>query len=250
MRNSFTDSVRCYREATTFLVCQVLVGLLAAWAVLSAVPAASQDVLPTLRSVRSSMPTPMTKAQLSDLLNRTVSQHPGWAMLRKDSGNNCPTPYPGVSVSCDWLVYAPTRWGYDILRDQEGAASIVESGGEAIAAGADLVYPWPVTGQPESPTTPPPQVVTSGPPAASVDYGRIDAALRDQVQTLMEQAERIRLDQMARDAEQRALLESLQAQLRAHDESPSWLSKVFGNRYTQLVMGAAAAWVTAQQTTK
>lgn len=225
----------------------VVLGLLLL--VATSAPAFAQDVVPTLRAVRASLPTPMSKAQLSELLNRTVSQHPGWALLRKDSGNNCPTPYPGVSVSCDWLVYAPTRWGYDILRDQEGAATIVESGGEAIGAGAELVYPWPVDGAAVPPpvtsgasSQPPPGVVQAPPVDLGPVYQRLDA--------LSDQAERMFADLTARDAARQAQIAAVSAQVKQHDEAPTFVGKLFGSRYTQILMTAAAAWFTAQQTTK
>lgn len=240
-------TVRFTREAVTFLVCQLLVGLVAAWALLSAVPAAAQDIAPTLREVRAAYPTPMSKAQLSEMLNRAISQHPGWAFLRKDGGNNCPTPYPGISVSCDWVVHAGTRWGYDVLRDQEGAAVIVESGGAAIAAGAELVYPWPAGGS--SPVPQPPAKPPEGMPGVvPIDYERLSRTIREEaVRVVLEQ---MQADRQAWEAQTAALvqqLDALAAQLRQHDEHPSWAAKVFGNRYVQLGLASFGAWLGSQQ---
>ena len=101
----------------------------------------AQEVVPTLRELRPLYPTPMSKSQVSELLNKAAQRHPGWAMLRKEHGNNCPTP-SGKKISCDWLINYTSQWGYDVLRDSDGVAIPQESGGAAIAPGTELVLPW------------------------------------------------------------------------------------------------------------
>ena len=97
---------------------------------------------------------------------------------------------------------------------------------------------------PSQPGIPPP--VVAPPASAPVDLSPVLAAQA----AGSNQLELAYRDLVARLEELRARNDALAAQLRAHDENPSWVTKVFGNRYTQLVMGAAAAWFTAQQTTK
>ena len=189
-----------------------------------AAPALAQDVVPDLRTARAAYPTPMSKAQLSELLNRVAAQHPGWGLLRKDSGNNCPTPYPGVSVSCDWMVYAPTRWGYDILSDQEGAARVVESGGEALAAGADIVYPWPTTPPDPPPAVPPPPVIVPPVPLPVLD---LEPVLR-----------RLEAMHIAQDA-LRLQLQALDDRVKAHDEeTPGWVTRRIKDAKTYVAVAA------------
>ena len=195
--------------------------------VLIASPALAQDVAPALESLRPTYPTPMSKAQLSDLLNRAASQKPGWGMLRKDSGNNCPTPYPGISISCDWMVYGPTRWGYDILRDQESAASVVRGDGEALSAGQEIVYPWPTEAAPLPPVvTPPPSVVTPPPPIVTLPAAPLDfAPVLTRLDTLM------------------AELTAHDERLKQHNASPSYFTKIFGSRYTQMILAGVGTWL-------
>lgn len=260
MRNSFTDSVRCYREASTFLVCQMVVGLLAAWAVLSAVPAAAQtcpgfparavqviDALynPTLANGPDDDRRKLTRTILEQLAFEMPGD--GWTWKSADPGrppskDSLARLINGRLCNWDWQNGTTRQRGV-----QAGTLGEDITGQNPIPVAAmNHLQDTPSRPEPASPALPAAPVYVPTP----LDYGRLEAYVRDQVQMVIEQNERIRADELARDAEQRAQLETLQAQLRAHDESPSWLGKVFGNRYTQLVMGAAAAWVTAQQTTK
>lgn len=123
MRSSFTDSVRCYREAMTFLVCQMLVGLLAAWAVLSAVPAHAQpSLLASVQVERDKYGPAMTPAQVASLLNAVAWTHraEGWGLLRKTGGTRC--PLGDTFISCDILVHAPSVQHFDVLQDAENTA--------------------------------------------------------------------------------------------------------------------------------
>lgn len=91
--------------------------LIAVIVALWAAPTAAQtSLLPTLQRFRSEYPTPMSPAQLAELLNRVAWEHraDGWGLLRKDSGNRCPAPQQ-VFVSCDFLFHLPTLHGFDVL---------------------------------------------------------------------------------------------------------------------------------------
>jgi hypothetical protein len=95
--------------------------IIALWAV----PATAQtSLLPTLQRVRAQYPTPMTGPQKGEMLNRVAWEHraEGWGLLRKTGGTRCPAPQ-GVEIACDILVYSPTAWHFDVLIDQEGAAT-------------------------------------------------------------------------------------------------------------------------------
>lgn len=119
------------------------------------------EIVATMKVQRAAKPTPMSPAQLSDMLNRTALQHPGWGMLRKDGGKVCPTPYPGITISCDWMMNAPTAYGADFIVDAENTAVIQVGNQGALQPGQEIIQPWPVDGQPPapgpSPTPPSPQ---------------------------------------------------------------------------------------------
>lgn len=136
--------------------------------------AQSPDIVNALKVQRAAKPTPMTKAQLSDMLNRAALQVPGWAMLRKDGGNNCPTPYPNIFISCDWLFNVAAQYGWDFVVDGENAAVIEPNNNGALQPGQELVMPWPVDGQPQDPQQP--QQPTTG-----VTLDQIRAAIRQEL---------------------------------------------------------------------
>lgn len=112
-----------------------------------------QPIRDALVASRALYPTPMKPAQTCEMLSRAIVNHPGWALLRKDGGNNCPTPYPGIGVSSDWIIDVVSGWGYDVLRDQEGVGALVWSDGVPNGAGITTVPAWPV-GAPQQPQDP------------------------------------------------------------------------------------------------
>ena len=171
MRNSFTDSVRCYREATTFLVCQVLVGLLAAWAVLSAVPAHAQPSLLAEVTAERSRYGAVTPTDVAAILNAVAWRHrsDGWGLLEKTFGANCPTAT--TRIACDILVHRPSGQHFDVLKDAEGSASPVWQNKGPIDLSRFLapVDPGTSSGGPVTPPEPQPPAVDLQPLLTRLD---------------------------------------------------------------------------------
>lgn len=81
----------------------------------------------TLITNRNKYPTPMSNAQLGQLLNETSYAHKneGYGMLRKETGSNCPQPVTGILCSRDiiCIVVGADLVLYDCLIDAEGKAT-------------------------------------------------------------------------------------------------------------------------------
>lgn len=77
---------------------------------------------------------PLTKAQQGELLNRVAWERPGWELLGKKTGNNCPMP-SGTPISCDFLVYGPTSRGWDVIGNEGSSDSRITG---PTGAGSDL----------------------------------------------------------------------------------------------------------------
>ena len=154
----------------------------------------------------------------------------GVGLLSKPAGNNC----DGYSV--DFLTY-PDGSGYDILGDAGGAN----------VPGWDLAEPpgaltgrWRAPFDPGDTVTPPP--VVGLPPSVPPPSDRL---------AIIEQAvAEIRQNALVYHAEDNARVEALRLQLKAHDEAPSWVASVLGNRYVQIGLASFATWMTTQQVTK
>ena len=126
----------------------------AAFVLIASQVSAQDSLLPTLLVLRASYPTPMSKAQAGELLTVTAQMHPGWVLLSKPSGNNCPAMQ--TRVACDYLVWAATGQGFDVLRDEEGDAEPVWQRGDVFTPDRYvLVSPLP------DPGTPPPSSGTN-----------------------------------------------------------------------------------------
>jgi hypothetical protein len=98
--------------------------------------------LDTLSRLRANYPTPMSKAQIGEMLYQTAQQWTHLALLGKEHGNNCPTPQ-GIPVSCDYLIEHATMQGYDVLIAEESAATPTWNGphdlSEAIRSGSRFI---------------------------------------------------------------------------------------------------------------
>jgi hypothetical protein len=75
----------------------------------------------TLVCARAGYPHPMNHGHRGALMNQVAWAHrgEGWGLHRKDSGNLCPQPRTGTSISCDILVHGPSGGVYDVLIDEE-----------------------------------------------------------------------------------------------------------------------------------
>ena len=80
--------------------------------------------LETLQSIRPNYPTPMSKDQLGEMLNRTAWIHrfEGYGLLSKTQGNNCRQPTTGKFISTDILTHADSFIHFDCLIDATGIA--------------------------------------------------------------------------------------------------------------------------------
>lgn len=117
--------------------------------------------LETLQTIRPLYPTPMSNAQLGEMLNQVAWLHraEGYGLLYKPAGANCPQPQTGIKVSRDILMLPDGRI-YDCLIDAEGDATPTWQRKQPV--NNDL---WrqpvdaTVTTEPEPPDVPPPATV-------------------------------------------------------------------------------------------
>ena len=185
---------------------------------------AQESLLPELQRLRPEYPTPMTKAQIGDLLTRVAASRPGYALLLKLTGNNCPAMH--TRVSCDYIVATASGQGYDVLRDSEGFAIPVWNEGDRFTA--DRYVYVSVTPVPNPGTNTPPV----GTPAIDIK-AELDALL-DELVKLSEANEGLKADilkiqaQQAQDrADVLALVERLSAQVA--DQKPNSASGIAKN---------------------
>lgn len=170
----------------------------------------------------------------------------GAGLLDKPSGNQC----QGRAV--DIIVYPDGR-AVDILSDAGGVNGPTWNEIEPVEASRWRQPTDPGDSAPPSTGQPPvivqaPAVDLSGVLVAIGQVRRDIGVPGDDSQYL--QMERVYGDLAAKLEEVNRKADALAAQLKQHDESPTFMGKLFGSRYTQILMGAAAAWFTAQQTTK
>jgi len=100
------------------------------------------SLLSDLQAERANYGTPMTPAELGQLLNTVAwnNRGAGWGLSGKDFGNFCPSPVG--SIACDILHHQPTNLIYDVFTDSEGAATPTwGSGGPPPGANRPWVAP-------------------------------------------------------------------------------------------------------------
>jgi hypothetical protein len=164
------------------------------------VPAAAfaQDTGPvaaTLKTLRATYPGSLTAVTAAELLNKTAWEHRfnGWALLGKATGNRCPMPFGGPDISCDFLIHAPTRRGWDVLIawDEAGTPTGMTGSGEdmtdVINNGSRSIVLSVNPGEPDPPPPPPP------PPPPNGDLEQ----LRQEVQVLTIRTANLEVDNAA-----------------------------------------------------
>ena len=80
--------------------------------------------LETLQRIRPEYPTPMSKDQLGEMLNRVAWEHraESYGLLSKPTGNNCKQPGTGKLVATDILTTFSPNGHYDCLIDANNRA--------------------------------------------------------------------------------------------------------------------------------
>ena len=200
-------------------------------------PSSAQDAqtMDAIRRARALYSTPMGQGQSCEMLSRALYGRPGWQLLRKDNGRNCPTPTPGVSVSSDWIINTLTGWGYDVVSDEEGSGAIVQSDGVPNGAGIETVAPWPVGTTPQQPQQ----------PATGIDYDRIRVLVGLEVQPILTYL----ANQPDNDAAIRGDIAKLSEQVKAHDEKTSKLVAFLTDGKTiSTVLTFIGTWLALRQT--
>jgi hypothetical protein len=86
---------------------------------------AQSTPLASIQAIRGCYPTPMSQAQLGELLNKVAWHHrgAGYGLHKKTGGHLCPQPGSSTTISCDILVHGPSQGVYDALGDAENVAS-------------------------------------------------------------------------------------------------------------------------------
>lgn len=176
-------------------------------------------------------------------ITNEVAKRANLLLLGKGAGNraipqpdgSCLTPeqsnQPGYADG--YLIY-PNGVGVDILGD---------AGGGNLPAwqyetAADMVARNLKNGKPPIPnlgsSVPNPGMPLPSPMPGGFDGDALARQMRIENQLLIAQVK----------------LDALKEQLKEHDEHPSWASKVFGNRYVQMLIAAGVAYVTTDQVKK
>lgn len=185
-----------------------------------------QPVLESMRAVRAIYPTPMAPAQVSEMLSRTIVNFPTFRLLRKSGGNVCPTPTPGVTISCDWIVDTATSHAWDVVRDVETLAVIGVFGDGPLGPGTELVMPWSVGTNPQEPQNPQ--------QPSGVDYDRIRVLIGQEVTPILTYL----ANMQDNDAAIRGDIAKVSEQVRVHDEKTNVIIAALKNAKTYLVAGS------------
>ena len=155
--------------------------------------------LETLTTLRKTFPTPMSNAQLGELLNAVAWQHrqEGFGLLAKPNGAHCQQPLTGKSIARDILA---SKGGshFDVLVDAEGRAKPIwqDKGNydpkrfvDPVSATAPVSHESDTgvpLSQPQGPTTPTPSFATQPYPDESTWWAEVFSGMVG----LYEQADR------------------------------------------------------------
>ena len=182
----------------------------------------------------------MTTAQVAALLNAVAARNPGWGLLSKPQGFNCPAPQG--PVACDILVYGPTGTHFDVLIDAEGDARPTWDNKGPIDMSRFIA---PVGGSVPSPV---PVPTPAYPPAVDLSGVVSRLAVLESGQTaLYQQAERIYADLVARQQALAQQIAAVDARLERHDAEPGWLTKMFKSGKTYAVIaGLVGGYLTRE----
>lgn len=207
---------------------------------------AQTPFLGDVQTYRAQYPTPMSPAQLGELVNRLAWLHrsEGWGLLKKPEGNHC--PLAGQWIACDILTHAPSGTHWDVLSDQEDAATPTFNPKGPIESSRILAPVDPGGTNPPPPPTPaPPQV------------DEVLARLRESRAEDSAQQERIYADVVnrfnalsAEHREQAISLARIEVKLRDIDERPAWFERIVKNRYVQMAGAIALTYFGEKWVTK
>ena len=146
-------------------------------------------------------------------------------------------PAPGEVVGI-FVVRGDARGNVPPNRERSNVAAVIWGTNYDGATAGPVVTPSPEptpvpgpTPQPQPPPSSPAQPVLTG----LAQFDQLERVYRD----LTDRDERV--VRLLEDLQKRN--DMLAAQLKAHDEHPSWLRQVFGNRYVQLALAAAGTYV-------
>lgn len=205
---------------------------------------AQESLLGPLQDARRLYPAHMTAEQTGELLNRVASSRPGWGLHLKTSGERCPLPRTAVTIDCGILVHWESGQVFDVLAHAagEGDNSRPQWGDPKgpINSRANYVSPVPLETPPPAPG-PGPTPAPIPAPVPAIDLGpvlqRLDQLLALEQQDLSRQEQTFEQTQQQHGA--------LAAQLKAHDEEPSWIGKHWRS-VLEVVGGSIGVWIATQ----
>lgn len=148
----------------------------------------------------------------------------GAGLLSKPSGSNC------QGFSTDIIAYADGRI-VDILSDSGGSNGPQWNPGEPVDASR-----WRAAFDPGDSPNPAPTPQPTPAPVLTIDYTRVQSIVAQEVQKIYDQNERINADKDNQHAATMTAIAGVSAQVKQHDEQPSWITKVLTDSKTYLTI--------------